>query len=595
MQAQYALAASEAKSQFLSNMSHEIRTPMNAIVGMADLLVIEDLNDRQRSYVSDIQTSATSLLGIINDILDFSKIEAGKLQLAPVDYDITQLLHNIESMFMFTAQKKGIFFEMNLRQELPACLLGDDIRLRQALVNILGNAVKFTREGGVRLTVEMAADWLYFEISDTGIGMREEDIPRIFNEFDQLDIRNNRAITGTGLGLAITQNLISMMGGTIRVESEYGKGTTFFVGIPMILGHAENLPTPEKAWKPVYAPQAEILVVDDNEVNLNVVAGLLQLSGIACDTVLSGQAAIDKVKAKQYDLVFMDHMMPEMDGIEATRILRQSHSKEELPIVALTANAIEGVRETLLDAQMNDYLSKPLDKTRLNEVLQKWLPAEKIGEAPQRADAPAEAALSPLLEKVNEIAAVDVPLGLSRIGGLQEAYEKSLRILARRLPESRERLEAFLQAEDLKGFGIEVHGLKGSLNNIGAGALAAEAEELELCAQKQDMEFCRENFPTLAAGITLLQRQLAAAVQQCTRAQAHPKGKGERKALQQQLPMVRDMLDAFEADEAFEMLQELALFDFESDINEQLADIMRLVEEFEYGQAMEDIETLLRT
>ena len=379
LQAKLALAASEAKSQFLSNMSHEIRTPMNAIIGMTTLLGEEPLNEKQREYNNNVRVSATSLLGIINDILDLSKIEAGKLGLIPVDYDFSLFLKNIAAMFSFSAQEKGLKFEMELGEELPLCLYGDDVRLRQILLNILGNAVKFTKEGSIKLIVKAKADRLYFRIEDTGIGIKKEDIPRIFNEFSQLNTNNNRNIRGTGLGLSITKNLVELMGGTIEVDSEYGVGSVFSFEIPFTAGDPTYLDVGKDADElQLLAPTASVLVVDDNEINLCVVSALLEYYDIKCDTAMSGVEAIDMIAQKQYDIVFMDHMMPEMDGIEATRKLRDIYSKEELIIVALTANAVEGAREMLLASGMNDYLSKPIEREPLLMILRKWLPADKI-------------------------------------------------------------------------------------------------------------------------------------------------------------------------------------------------------------------------
>ncbi len=583
MQAKLALSASQSKSQFLSNMSHEIRTPMNAIIGMADLLSVDKLNERQHSYVNDIKTSAVSLLGIINDILDFSKIEAGKMQLVPVDYNLTSLLEGLKSMFTFVAQAKNISFKLVLEGELPACLYGDDLRLKQALVNILGNAAKFTKEGGITLTVRAEDYDICFEVADTGVGMREEDLPRIFNDFDQLDMGNNRNITGTGLGLSITHNLIHMMGGSIRVESEYGVGTVFYIRIPLVPGDPERLNEAFEDIEYAYAPDAEILVVDDNEVNLHVASGLLTLFGINCDTALSGHEAIAKVEAKKYDIVFMDHMMPEMDGVETTGILRQSYQPDELVIVALTANAVEGVREELLKAHMNDYLSKPIDKKELNRVISHWLPPGKLKEGNSRLSGE-DAPLFPLLESVGRIEGMNVRLGLKRIGGLQDAYEDTLRILTRRLTEVMERLTAFLEGEDLPAFAVEVHGLKGSLGNIGAEKLAARAQELELLAKDGDMAACKQGLPGFLKDVDALENGLSEAFASQTQPSAFD-GAGDPGRLKSQLVPVRMQLESFEGDEALDTLRSLARLDYGEKINLTLSEIIRMVEEFGYGEA----------
>jgi signal transduction histidine kinase/HPt (histidine-containing phosphotransfer) domain-containing protein/ActR/RegA family two-component response regulator len=591
LQAKIAMAASLAKRQFLSNMAHEIRTPMNAIVGMSDLLANEALNERQASYVNDIRISSNALLRIINDILDFSKIEAGKLQLSPVDYDIGELLHNVESMFTFSAQKKGIAFQMRVLQNLPPCLYGDDIRVRQILVNVLGNAIKFTRQGGITLTVEIADDNLCFDVADSGVGIREEDIPKIFGEFDQLDANVNRNITGTGLGLAITKNLVAIMGGTISADSVYGEGTVFHIQLPLVLGNREKMRKSKKDWQPIHAPEALVLVVDDNQINLNVAVGLLSLSGIKCDTAQSGAEAIRMAENRKYDIIFMDHMMPEMDGVEATGKLREHHDMNELVIVALTANAVEGVRETLLAAQMNDYLSKPIDKEQLNQVLLKWLPAGKVSFSASVMPEPS-AELSPFLTEVAAVDGVDVALGLDQIGGLQDAYSDSLRILTRRLPEVSERLEGFLAEGDLKGFSIEVHGLKGSLANIGGKELAKKAETLELGSKAGDENFVRENLAELRTGMHELEDALAAAEEK-TRPSEAEKPMGDPDALAQSLTLARELLEAFENDEALALIQEQIAYDYGEATNTALQKAARKSREFAFDEAIEIIDKLL--
>ena len=504
-----AIQANRAKSSFLSNMSHEIRTPMNSIIGMAELLSKESLNEKQSECVKDIKISATALLGIINDILDVSKIEADKLQLNPITYDIKQLLKNIETMFIFTAKGKGISFEMNILNEMPICLYGDDIRVRQILVNILGNAVKFTHKGGVVLNIRTADDKIFFDVIDTGIGMKKEDMPKIFADFSQIDMGNNRNIQGTGLGLSITKSLVAIMEGEIDVESEYGKGTTFHVVLPLVIGNIEDLRKNEEESHSIYAPDASILVVDDNEMNLKVASGLLHLSGISCDTVMSGAKAIAMIASKKYDIVFMDHMMPEMDGVETTERLREIYSADELTIVALTANAIAGTQNILLQAGMNDYLSKPIDPSRLNQVLEKWLPADKLKKPPdENLNSDSTEPLSELFMQIGEIEEIDLQLGLQRIAGQQDIYEQSLRIFLRRLPGNMEKLKSFLNNGDLKGFSIEVHGLKGSLNNLGATSLASMAESLEFKSKNNDAAFCNQNLPNLIDALVVLNEKL---------------------------------------------------------------------------------------
>jgi len=373
--------ASRAKSEFLASMSHEIRTPMNAIIGMSEILEHENLSEYQSSYVKDIRISAHSLLGIINDILDMSKIEAGKLEVNPVDYNFKQFIDNIISMFTHIAKNKGLDFDHVIEGDIPDHLYGDDIRLRQVLTNICGNAVKFTEKGYVKLTVVYEPGKLIIKVQDSGIGIRKEDLPKLFNAFEQLDKVKNRSIVGTGLGLPICKSLVEMMGGDIVAESEYGHGTLFTVTIPAVLGNEENTNynDNEEDTLTITAPDVKILITDDNEFNLKVTSGLLNLMEINAETASSGFRAIELITQNDYDIIFMDHMMPEMDGIETVRQIRSMGGKHKNQIIiALTANAIKGAREMFINNGFDDFISKPVDLKELRELLKRYIPHDKV-------------------------------------------------------------------------------------------------------------------------------------------------------------------------------------------------------------------------
>ncbi len=386
-------AANKAKSNFLANMSHEIRTPMNAVIGMSELILEESNGRKVYGYAKDIKNAAQNLLSIINDILDLSKVESGKMELVEDNYYIQPLVDDSANLIRMAALQKGLQMKVNINEELPHLLYGDAGRIRQILINILNNAIKFTKTGYVSLDVsgEYTDDEhinLQFIIQDTGMGIKKEDLASIFESFHQLDMNKNRKIEGTGLGLSITKQLVSLMDGDIQVESEYGQGTCFVIYIKQRVVDKltiKNCPVDFKAEekqneKEFVCPNSHVLVVDDNLINRKVAIAMLKTFGFQLKEAASGQEAIDIVKQEDFDIIFMDHMMPEMDGIEATRIIRgylKEEQKEPQPvIVALTANALTGAREIYLANGFEDFLSKPFERKQLREVLEKWIPEE---------------------------------------------------------------------------------------------------------------------------------------------------------------------------------------------------------------------------
>ncbi|MDR3214245.1 MAG: diguanylate cyclase [Azoarcus sp.] len=386
-------AAAEAKSTFLATMSHEIRTPMNAILGLADLMRTDNLDEAQVHALRDIRSMSNVLLQIVNDILDLSTMDAGKVTLTPVNYSIRNVFDNVCSLIRVTLRGKTLQFRHDVASNVPDILHGDEVRLRQVMFNILSNAVKYTNEGWIEFRAERVLrngrDYLAIIVRDTGIGIRQKDIPRIFESFARFDTKENRHIAGTGLGLPIVHRLVKLMDGEIAVQSEYGAGSTFTVWLPLTEGNAASANhAQETAPSFTVRPDTKVLIVDDSAINLTVAAGYLARRGIKAETAESGIAAIRKVAAAPFDLVFMDHMMPEMDGIEATLLIRAMDGERfrALPIVALSANVITGMRDTFLAAGMNDFVSKPIDSDNLDKVLVRWLPRDKLvycdGETP---------------------------------------------------------------------------------------------------------------------------------------------------------------------------------------------------------------------
>ena len=388
-----AIKADEAKGEFLANMSHEIRTPLTTIMGMDEMILRKYDEGPIYEYASDIRSAGNTLLHIINDILDFSKIESGQLELSPKNYDLGRVLKDVENMIRIRANQKGLEFITQIDEQLPNDLFGDNVRVHQIMVNILNNGVKYTRHGSVKfaLTGERGDDpsliVLHITITDTGIGIHAEDIPKLFQSFSRIDLKETHNIEGTGLGLAITGRLIEMMGGTVDVNSTYGMGTTFHVVLPQrIVGHrtlknyeSENSHSKKQVRRSFTAPDAKILVVDDNDMNRIVLRALMKETKVHVDDVESGADCLRKASEIKYDVILMDYMMPRMDGKETLAKLRalENAASRDTKVIVCTANAIVGVKAEMLNAGFDDFLSKPVNGVELEELLMKYIPAEK--------------------------------------------------------------------------------------------------------------------------------------------------------------------------------------------------------------------------
>ena len=595
--------ANKAKSAFLRAMSHEIRTPMNAIIGMSELLQHEQLDRRQMSYVSDINTSAHSLLSIINDILDLSKIESGKFELSLVDFDFHLFTGNITSMFEYVAQKKNLVFKFESTGELPDYLFGDDIRLRQVLTNICGNAIKFTHKGSITLKVHARPEKLLFEVTDTGIGIRKEDMAELFDAFSQADTQVNRNITGTGLGLAISKSFVEMMGGVITVDSEYGQGTSFTVTIPLVRGNKNNVKPDEdlKKVQDFIAPGANVLVVDDNEFNLKVAVGLLNLYQIDAKTALSGIEAIEMMQQNDFDIVFMDHMMPEMDGIEATHEIRKLCGEDKnLMIIALTANAFQGAQEMFLENGFNGFLTKPINVKTLNETLDKWLPPEKIKYMPQsemkttEEDTGETPDTLDVLDRIGRLDEINIKIGLSYFSNMKSLYCAALKTFSKGLLKECERMSNFLGNGDLPGFSISVHALKSSLATVGVIGLPGLAEALETASKNDEFVYCREHYPKFEEKLLSLHERLSVIFPKVDEISVKGRGKEEGDAayLRKNIQKALEAADVFDDEAGMEAIKNLLAYDFGHETNALLESAMSAFQNYDYGGAAENLKQI---
>ncbi|HBA96660.1 MAG TPA: acetyltransferase, partial [Lachnospiraceae bacterium] len=612
------MKSSSMKSDFLANMSHEIRTPMNAVIGMAEMALREDISPAAKTYISQIKSSGQTLLTIINDVLDFSKIESGKMDINETDYEPMSLINDVANIIMTRIGNKELELTLDVNPDLPHELHGDSIRIKQIMVNLANNAVKFTKKGNVHLKIDFRQIkenmiLMQVDVSDTGSGIAKNDMKNLFKSFQQLDSKRNRNIEGTGLGLAICKQLVALMGGKIQVKSEYGFGSTFsfvlpqkvinkqpsisrvqenisaaglisneyivreletdmprfgveyikleseeeiykvkdkikylFVEQPLFTDVVQdflkdnpdingvvlvnfratrtyNIPNARVIKKPVYtlslagifrgeticqdisimeaedfdftAPDAEILVVDDNAINLTVVQGLLKPLDMNIETALSGMKAVSKITDKRYDIIFMDHMMPEMDGIETTRVIRRMLGENgQVPIIALTANAVDGTRELFISEGMDDFVAKPIELRVIIAKLRKWLPKEKI--IKKNKNNSDTASRQTEKKEIPEIEGLDIQTALKLLGG-EKLFWSVLKEYYRVIDKKYAVIQEYLQEENWKRYTIEVHALKSSSKQIGANELASLAERMESAGNAGETGLIKELTPVM--------------------------------------------------------------------------------------------------
>ena len=522
--------ASEAKTDFLANTSHEIRTPINAVLGMNEMILREtakaerlddsdaagfrDAFKKIKTYSGNVDSAGSNLLSIINDILDFTKIEEGKMDIIEVRYQLSSVLNDVSNMIYFKAKEKDLEFVTDIEKTLPDDLYGDVVRVRQVMTNILTNAVKYTDKGSVLLKMygrnsDRVVDGkevvdLVIEVTDTGIGISDENIGRLFGKFERFDLEKNSTKEGTGLGLAITKMLVDMMGGDIAVTSKYGEGSTFIVTLPQIVMSREPVGNFKEKFeksfgkRPDYhesfrAPSAKILIVDDTRMNLIVATEFLKDTKIGIDTAGGGKESVELALRNKYDMILMDQRMPEMDGAEALANIKAHKEGPNIdtPVICLTADAVVGARERYLSKGFNDYLTKPIDSTSLEAMLKKYLPESKViivrgGEEIKKEDG-----------KDNELAllkaeGIDTERGVANCGGERSFYMEMLSEYISDAAGKIEKMERHLEKGDLKEYGVIIHSVKSTSATIGIMDISAKALLLENAANEGD-----ENFITL--------------------------------------------------------------------------------------------------
>ena len=595
---QQAEKANIAKSEFLANMSHEIRTPMNAIIGLNDIIMEECRDPAIYAHAKDVQSAARNLLAIINDILDLSKVEAGKMELVCGDYCLKTVADEVVGMMDLAASKRGLVMKYECDESLPCRCYGDEGRIKQILINILNNAVKFTQEGGVHVSVTGAPgqredeELITFRVEDTGCGIREEDLEKIFEDFRQVDAKRNRSAEGTGLGLAIVKHLVELMDGSIHVESVYGQGTTVSFTIPQkivdrrpIAEAPEDAREEQTASQAFTAPGVKVLLVDDNLINRKVARGFLKSYAFDLTEAESGQEAIDLVRENRYDIIFMDHMMPKMDGIEAAEIIRRDCGENGAApvIIALTANAMSGVRELFLARGFQDFIAKPLDRRELGQLLARWVPEE-------RRQAGAEPEASSDLSAF-QIKGIDIGAASRYYNGDEAGFANLLELYHMDGQRKKELLPELAASGDISRYQTEVHGLKSASANVGAMEVSNMARAQENAAAQGDTEFIARRFPAFLAAYEELLENIGAFLAKRARPQEETRLPELNNAeVRERAAKALSELEDFRSRECAGLVADLLRHRLPRDTEDRLTEIQQQLRLYEDDEA----ETLLR-
>lgn len=595
--AESANQANEAKSYFLSTMSHDIRTPMNAILGLNEMVLRESHEEEIVEYSESIRNAGKTLLGIINDILDFSKIEAGKMDIIIVDYHFASMLNDLVNMVQGKATDKGLAFNLDVDRNIPVLLNGDEIRIKQVITNILSNAVKYTKEGSItfKAAYEKTEDesnsiLLLISVSDTGIGIKPEDMDRLFQAFERIEENKNRNIEGTGLGMSIAQRFLNMMGSRIEVQSEYGKGSTFSFKLKQEVKDWTPIGNYEETFKQAIsermryherftAPNARLLVIDDTAVNLSVFKNLLKQTKVQIDTAINGDEGIVLYKKNCYDVIFLDHMMPDKDGIETLREMKAiaDNPNSKTPVVCLTANAISGMREKYINAGFDDYIAKPIDPQKLENLLIEYIPKDKIIPVSD-VNEEEDVVIPDFLRKIDGL---DINVGIMHCGN-QRSYIDTLKTYIDNAKDNTEEIEKYWKARDIKNTSVKIHSLKSASRVIGAVDLGDFAARLEEAGEAGDIGALENEIQALLTDYRHLVKEL------------EPIGEINKDKPAYELPLIpeKEMQDAFEAlsetcssydyDKVGNIMKELEKYSFPETETARYEAIKKAVNNFDY-------------
>ena len=597
-------ASSEAKTSFLANMSHEIRTPINAIIGMDEMIIRESKEAGIIRYANNIRNASKTLLSLINDILDFSKVESGKMEIINSNYQVSSMLNDLVNMIQSRASDKSLELILDIDEQLPCELYGDEVRLRQIITNLLTNAVKYTKEGSVTLKIrvtklENSIGRLDVAVIDTGIGIRKEDQGKLFDSFQRVDEAKNHNIEGTGLGLALTKYLLEAMGSKLLLESEYGKGSAFYFGLEQKIVddtpigdyqkmYEKSRQENERYRESFQAPDALILVVDDTRMNLEVCKGLLKKTKVQIDVAESGAECLQMCEQKEYHLILLDHKMPHMDGVECLQRIRQQEEglNTNTTVIALTANAITGAKEYYLKNGFDDYLSKPVQGEKLEQLLCQYLPSELLL-SPEEATI---ASYETVSAEVPEIIGIDEEDALSYAGESQEEYLKNLKLYLEEYDSKRTQIQEAFEKDDWENYQILAHSIKSTSRLIGANDMSLLAKSMEEAAAKRNAIRIRGDHEVFMDQYERLCQRIKVAVANVVMTSNVPELKPVSKdEMHELISHMKTSVDEFDMSALHDQLEQLIGYDYLKNVKDHMQEA---VENFDYDAISTQVEVL---